>query len=97
MKVPYRHVSIHWLDAQSSCDWKELDEVEQQKLALCISTGYLVHEDEEALTLVSDFASTNRIDIDSIGNSITIPKSCIVKRVDNDLIIDNSDKNNMAN
>ena len=94
MRVPYRHLSIHWLDAQSSCDWKDIDDSSEQKLALCISTGYLVNEDKEGITLVSDFASSNRIDIDSIGNTITIPKSCIVKRVENNLIIDNSDKNN---
>ena len=78
MKIPYRHVSIHWFDAQSSCEWKDMSEVEDQKLALCISTGFIVNDNKEAITLVTDFASSNRIDIDSIGNTIVIPKSCIV-------------------
>ena len=44
MKIPYRHVSIHWFDAQSSCEWKDMSEVEDQKLALCISTGFIVND-----------------------------------------------------
>ena len=94
MKIPYRHVSIHWFDAQSSCEWKDMSEVEDQKLALCISTGFIVNDNKEAITLVTDFASSNRIDIDSIGNTIVIHKSCIVKQIDHTLARDNSDENN---
>ena len=94
MKIPYRHVSIHWFDAQSSCEWKDMSEVEDQKLALCISTGFIVNDNKEAITLVTDFASSNRIDIDSIGNTIVIPKSCIVKQIAHTLARDNSDENN---
>ncbi len=82
MKINYRHVSLYWLDAQSSTDWKSIDDVAEQKLALCVSTGYIVYETDQAITLVSDFASTDREEIDSIGNTIVIPKSCIVKEVD---------------
>jgi hypothetical protein len=56
--------------------------INYQKLALCVSTGYIVYETDQAITLVSDFASTDREEIDSIGNTIVIPKSCIVKEVD---------------
>ena len=90
MRVKYRHVSIHWLDAQSSCEWKHLDDIEDQQLALCISVGYLVHETKESLTLATDFASTDRLEIDSIGNTIVIPKSCIIKIVENELIKSNT-------
>ena len=94
MRIKYRHVCIHWLDAQSSTEWKGIDDIDKQKLALCISTGYVIHEDTEAITLATDFASSDRLEVDSFGNSITIPINCIVKMVENNLIIDNTDKNN---
>tara|TARA_Y100001938_G_C8073610_1_gene424611 strand:+ start:1685 stop:1945 length:261 start_codon:yes stop_codon:yes gene_type:complete len=86
MRIKYRHVCVHWLDAQSSTDWKTIEDIDKQKLALCISTGYVVDENEESITLASDFASGDRLEIDSFGNCITIPLSCIVKIID--------DKNN---
>ena len=48
MRIKYRHVCIHWLDAQSSTEWKGIDDIDKQKLSLCISTGYVIHEDTEA-------------------------------------------------
>ena len=84
MRVKYRHVCIHWLDAQSSTDWKPIEESDQQKLALCISTGYVISECEESITLATDFASSDRLQIDSFGNTITIPINCIVKTIDLD-------------
>jgi len=82
MKVKYRLVTYYWLDAQSSTDWKNIDDIEDQTLALCLSTGYLVHETDKSVTLVSDFASGNHEDIDSVGNLIVIPRACIIKEVD---------------
>tara|TARA_R100000773_G_scaffold42923_1_gene40679 strand:+ start:763 stop:1017 length:255 start_codon:yes stop_codon:yes gene_type:complete len=79
MRVKYRHVSIKWLDAQSSTEWKPLEESDNQKLALCISTGYVINESEESISIASDFASSDRLEIDSFGNVITIPLACIVK------------------
>ena len=81
MHIPYKLMKVVWLDAQSSCDWTPIDS-ETQKLALCVSVGYLLMVDSDSITLATDFASSDREEIDSFGNSITIPKSCIVEQTE---------------
>jgi hypothetical protein len=82
MQINYDLVCVHWLDAQSSCDWKDIEDRGDQQLALCISVGYLVFRSEESITLATDFASSDRSTIDQFGNSISIPQDCIEKIIE---------------
>ena len=44
------------------------------------STGYVIQETVETILIASDISFDENGTLDSIGNSITIPKSLIVKR-----------------
>ena len=50
MDIPYKLMKVVWLDAQSSCEWTPIDS-ETQKLALCVSVGYLLMVDSDSITL----------------------------------------------
>tara|TARA_Y100000590_G_scaffold467923_2_gene648611 strand:+ start:516 stop:791 length:276 start_codon:yes stop_codon:yes gene_type:complete len=78
-KIPYRHVCIFWQDAKSSTDWRDLDEALEEELAICVSTGYIIKENDTSITLAQDFSFFGD-EIDSVGNLIVIPVACIVNR-----------------
>ena len=78
-KIPYRHICIVWHDAKSSTDWRELDEALEETVAICVSTGYVIKENNTSITLAQDLSFCEE-EIDSVGNLIVIPIACIVKR-----------------
>tara|TARA_Y100000385_G_scaffold242723_1_gene259824 strand:+ start:261 stop:527 length:267 start_codon:yes stop_codon:yes gene_type:complete len=79
-KIPYKFVHVIWIDIVSDSAWRSIDDVKESKLPRCLSTGFLIDEDDEVIRLVSDFNFSEDGSIDDCGNSTIIPK-CVVKEV----------------
>ena len=57
-----------------------IDEVKESKCPRCLSTDFLIEDDDEVIRLVSDFNFNEDGSIDDCGNSTIIPK-CVVQEV----------------
>ena len=79
-KIPYKFVHVYWIDITSDSSWQSIEDVKESKLPRCLSTGFLIDEDDEVIRLVSDFNFSEDGSIDDCGNSTIIPK-CVVKEV----------------
>jgi hypothetical protein len=64
-------VYIEWDDHHANASWQ--DTVDHDP-AHCMSIGWLYHENNKGLTLISNVTD------DTVGNSQFILKSCITKR-----------------
>ena len=79
-KIPYKFVHVIWIDIVSDSAWRSIDEVKESKCPRCLSTGFLIEDDDEVIRLVSDFNFNEDGSIDDCGNSTIIPK-CVVQEV----------------
>ena len=79
-KIPYKFVHVIWIDIVSDSAWRSIDEVKESKCPRCLSTGFLIEDDDEVIRLVSDFNFDENGSIDDCGNSTIIPK-CVVQEV----------------
>jgi hypothetical protein len=77
--VPHDLIQIYWIDAKSYTEWRSHSDLEENDVSLCCSTGYVIKETVETILIASDISFDENGTLDSIGNSITIPKSLIVK------------------
>jgi|TARA_R110000764_G_scaffold158550_2_gene246346 hypothetical protein len=77
--VPHDLIQIYWIDAKSYTEWRSHSDLEENDVSLCCSTGYVIKETVETILIASDISFDDNGTLDSIGNSITIPKSLIVK------------------
>jgi hypothetical protein len=77
--VPHDLIQIYWIDAKSYTEWRSHSDLEENDVSLCCSTGYVIQETVETILIASDISFDDNGTLDSIGNSITIPKSLIVK------------------
>jgi hypothetical protein len=70
-------VTIKWIDAECQEDrWSDIDEAREaclSDLVPCYTSGYLLHEHAQHITV------TLTIGGDACGPHITIPRSCIVE------------------
>ena len=57
-----------------------LEDVKEENLPRCLSTGFLISDEEDVIRLVSDFNFKEDGSIDECGNSTIIPK-CVVQEV----------------
>jgi len=78
--VPHELIQVHWIDAKSYTEWRSHSDLIEDDVSLCSSTGYVIQETVETILIASDISFDENGTLDSIGNSITIPKSLIVKR-----------------
>ena len=78
--VPHELIQVHWIDAKSYTEWRSHTDLVENDVSLCSSTGYVIQETVETILIASDISFDENGTLDSIGNSITIPKSLIVKR-----------------
>ena len=80
--IPYKFVHVIWIDIVSDSGYVEkfIDEVKESKCPRCLSTGFLIEDDDEVIRLVSDFNFNEDGSIDDCGNSTIIPK-CVVQGV----------------
>ena len=54
-KIPYKFVHVYWIDIQSDSSWRSVEDVKEDTLPRCLSTGFLISDDEDMIRLVSDF------------------------------------------
>ena len=59
----------------------------RRNLPRCLSTGFLISDEDEVIRLVSDFNFKEDGSIDECGNSTIIPK-CVVQEVKDMTIVD---------
>ena len=76
-KIPYKFVHVFWVDIQSDSSWRSIEYIKEEKLPRCLSTGFLISDDEDVIRLVSDFNFKDDGTIDECGNSTIIPKSVV--------------------
>ena len=79
-KIPYKFVHVYWIDITSDSSWRSVEDVKEETLPRCLSTGFLISDEEEVIRLVSDFNFKEDGTIDECGNSKIIPK-CVVQEV----------------
>ena len=79
-KIPYKFVHVYWIDITSDSSWRSVEDVKEENLPRCLSTGFLISDDDEVIRLVSDFNFKEDGSIDECGNSTIIPK-CVVQEV----------------
>ena len=75
--IPYKFVKVYWVDITSDSAWRSLEEIKEEKLPRCVSTGFLVSDEKDVLRMVSDFNFKEDGTIDECGNSTIIPKSVV--------------------
>ena len=74
----YRFVSILWLDAKSHSEWVGIDLAADESGAYCLSVGMLINENDDIITLATDFSFENG-EVESYGGTINIPVGCIIE------------------
>ena len=79
-KIPYKFLHVFWIDIKSDSSWRSEEDVKDDNLPRCLSTGFLIDDDGEMIRLVSDFNFKDDGSIDECGNSTIIPK-CVVQEV----------------
>ena len=80
-KIPYKFVHVYWIDIQSDSSWRSVEDVKEDTLPRCLSTGFLISEDDDDIVrIVSDFNFKEDGSIDDCGNSTIIPK-CVVQEI----------------
>ena len=80
-KIHYKFVHVYWIDITSDSSWQSIEDVKESKLPRCLSTGFLVSEDDDYIVrIVSDFNFKEYGNIDDCGNSTIIPK-CVVQEI----------------
>ena len=79
-KITYKYVHVYWIDIQSDRSWRSIEDVKEDTLPRCLSTGFLISDDEDMIRLVSDFNFKEDFSIDECGNSTIIPK-CVVQEI----------------
>lgn len=68
-------VQVIWLDHSSIDRWKDLDEIKEYEPVVIITTGHLVHENEDAV-----FISLNIGEEDTASCTMNILKKLIINR-----------------
>ena len=67
-KIPYKFVHVYWIDIVSDSSWRSVEDVKESSLPRCLSTGFLIDDDDEMIRIVSDFnfnddGSNNEVNI----------------------------------
>lgn len=77
-KIPYPLTEVIWDDAASNSEsWVHLDDVIQPERVN--TTGFLVKETEDYITIAASVSAIEDY-IETVGNTMTIPKGMIVSR-----------------
>lgn len=64
---------VKWVDSASSSCWQPLEDVDYTPI-ICTSVGFLIHEDDNSITLALNYGSNPQ----QVSNITTIPK-CSIK------------------
>ena len=76
-KIPYKFVHVYWIDIQSDSSWRSVEDVKEDDLPRCISTGVLITDDDEMIRIVSDYNVKEDGNIDECRIYTIIPKSVV--------------------
>lgn len=77
----YPMVEVHWNDIVSDPSWISVDDLKNQKLAICITKGHLLSQTKGITRIFGDYAVNDKDPkkIDEVGNSTIIPNSNVIK------------------
>lgn len=77
-KIPYPLIEVIWNDASSNSEsWVHLNDIATPEQVN--TTGFLVKETDEYITVAASIANHPE-EIETVGNTMTIPKGMIVSR-----------------
>lgn len=68
---------IVWRDSSSMETWTSIDDPGLKQIRPIVSVGFVLHEDDNCITLVSSYGSG-----DFVTGTLMIPPECIVERYD---------------
>ena len=80
----YKFVFVLWEDANSDSSWNELSTIEGMLPTICMSTGFIIKQSEDAMILASDFTTdykNGNYVIAEAGNTMVIPSKNVLKVV----------------
>mgnify|MGYP001457922067 FL=1 len=80
----YKFVFVLWEDANSDSSWNELSTIESMLPTICMSTGFIIKQSEDAMILASDFTTdykNGNYVIAEAGNTMVIPSKNVLKVV----------------
>jgi len=80
----YKFVFVLWEDANSDSSWNELSTIEAMLPTICMSTGFIIKQSEDAMILASDFTTdykNGNYVIAEAGNTMVIPSKNVLKVV----------------
>ena len=73
-KKPLRFVEVEWHDAHSTAEWTERKSL--PSVTKCVSRGWLLRDDKEAVTLAATLQVENG---DDVGEIVSIPRGMVQK------------------
>ena len=72
-------VSVHWHDIVSDSSWMPMEQLEQGKLAVCVTKGHLISQTKGVTRLFGDYSTNDDGTLAEVGNTTIIPNSVIIK------------------
>lgn len=76
----YPLVEVKWYDISSESGWQSLNELQNSKLAVCITKGHLFSQSKGITRIFGDFAlDENEEYLVEVGNTTIIPTACIIE------------------
>ncbi len=82
--LKYKFVLVVWEDANSDSSWNELSTIEAMLPTICLSTGFIITQSEDAMVLASDFTTDLKngdYAVCEAGNTMVIPSKNVLKIV----------------
>lgn len=74
----YPRVICKWLDILSDSSWRSLDELKNDTLPVCTTTGHLLTQSKGITRIFGDFQDDENKKIIEVGNTTIIPNSVII-------------------
>jgi len=76
----YPFVEIRWYDIEGDSGWTFVKDLNNSKLPICVSKGYLLNQSNGITKIFTDYIeSKEKPTFDNIGNTTIIPTSVIVE------------------
>ena len=77
--IKFKFVNIVWSDAQSDCEWSNLEKIQEwaEKDCIVYESGWLICESSKYLVICNQFGEDG-----DFGNRTKIPKQWILRRSD---------------
>ena len=76
VKSRYPFVYVEWLDAEHQGEWLDIVDVFKHEIVICLSCGWLVHENDARLVLACSLNES----ASQVGNLQYIPSNMVRNR-----------------